>query len=156
METIGLGERLSVTNLSLESNTDVLTECSSCHQGDDDWSIQSKQLVTDNLSLYLCSRRSHWKEWNQFMVPYRTPGNFKKKTFEVLWLFAKVFSVKFGGHCIIWQHQRTIHETFFIPPICKSFPLYSIEWSTSLLKTDQISDLWIVAITVDPVASSQH
>ena len=57
--------RLSVTNLSSENNfADVLTECSSRHQGesDDDWSIQSKRgqsyfselkLVTDNLlSIY--------------------------------------------------------------------------------------------------------
>ena len=58
-----------------------------------------------------------------------TAGNIPGRKFSrisILWLFMKVFSVKFGAWCPLAQDKRAIHECFFpqksyFSPICKSF-----------------------------------
>ena len=52
------------------------------------------------------------------MLPY-SGKLLREKTFanfEVLWLFAKVFSAQFGGCGVFWWHQRAIRKN-----VCESF-----------------------------------
>ena len=63
-------------------------------------------------------------------LAYRIAGNFREKTFAnftVLWLFAKVFSAKFGTWCPLARDKRAIHESFYCVflPIHESFSLES-------------------------------
>ena len=73
--------------------------------------------------------------WMISYLAYCIVGNFREKTFTnftVLWLFAKVFSAKFGAWCPLAWDKRAIHESFFRfftnlrSFSLKSFPLYGM------------------------------
>jgi len=49
-------------------------------------------------------------------LAYCLAGNFREKTFAnftVLWLFAKVFSAKFGTWCPLARDKQAIHKSFY-------------------------------------------
>ena len=74
--------------------------------------------------MYRCVQYKVSYYYQGYNMPY-SRKNFWGRKFELLWLFAKTCSTKFGGMVSSW-HQRTtresfLHNFFFFPPIHKSF-----------------------------------